>query len=669
MRMPSLPDAQRIITDGFEFYAHSIFMEESNEVGILHASEQMKILLEKGYLKPGKSGRLWNRLILVNLVSNVCGRKTTADEAEALIHLNPHDWEYILQQLEECRSSIMKSNAGSYPPEGFDKEDEDMTKLPMFNEVYQEAHDLIRCHVVIAQFRQSLKTSSSGDVHAIIDEYTRNLPKSFQDTDLVAALRKDVLSSPKRKHNIVEKISQGVLEELQSTEKSYSFNVVQKKIKTLARTWNEEILYVPILARIGYGGVRATGEATGRIVDDIDNKTVSDFGMDERDEEEEREAALARKDLLRVRRHVAADVATAIGASASETGAEEYHTADEIDDEDDEDEETDRYNIKKINPMVVGKSKGHVQPLEIRPRDSWKADFELVDEIRDEDRAFPVVTDHNDNEQGGGNDATAAVVVMLGKNNDTDSTKRNLIVRKKFIWTDSEDDTDDEAGDCDDAEDEQDYRKTKAERKAERQKLQERRKQADELVFKRFLETDDDNDDALLPARNGQEVWRRPISTIVDDDNSDDDSASPTRKRKPDFVVRQDQKRRATTTLKHRASRGRRSWHSDDSDDDDNLPSFLKTIEISSKLPTYAECMQKKKDAAAATADTVITRRVSEEERTARKRRATNATSASQKTATDESQSANEKMKKNPRRIFSGFRAKGRTRRRQGEMK
>jgi hypothetical protein len=120
----------------------------------------------------------------------------------------------------------------------------------------------------------------------------------------------------------------------------------------LARTWNESILGIPTLVKLGYGGVPK--EATGG----DDTKTVSSWGMDEQQEVQP------------------------VRGTATED--EEYQTADEMD----ADEDTDDDSSTVVLPEV--------KSLEIRPRQSWKESFEMIEgleEMRAEDNKN--ITDKN----------------------------------------------------------------------------------------------------------------------------------------------------------------------------------------------------------------------------------------------------------------------------------
>ena len=296
--MPRLPGSQRVLVDIIEWYAHSTFIESSTDIEIQFATEQLQSLSAMAFPQPlQKAGRIWNRLLLTLLVQNVCARKIFGNDPDALFNLKPDGWKEIMLNLEECRSSLIKANANSYPPEGFDKEDEDLKELPMFNEVYSDVYDLLRCHFVVSQFRNSLETAKQEDFHTHLDIFTNSLPKAFAKGALVDFVRIDVLSSPKRNTNLCVKTRTHLKRLMQTTSEPYSYDTVQNKVKTLARTWNESILGIPTLVKLGYGGI-------GETVTGDDTKTVSSWGMDEHQD-----------------------------AEPGTVEEEEYHTADEMDDD------------------------------------------------------------------------------------------------------------------------------------------------------------------------------------------------------------------------------------------------------------------------------------------------------------------------------------------------
>lgn len=347
-KMTRLPDSQRVLIDVIEWYAHSAFLESSTDVDIQFAMEQLDCMCKVAFdQKPPlvRAGRVWNRILLTLLVHNICARKMFGSDPDALINMKPSDWEEMVLNLQECRSSLIKSNASSYPPEGFDKEDADMAELPMFNEVYTDVYDLLRCHLAIAQFRTSMEDSKPEHFHSHLDKFTNSLPKAFaQSGALVNFVRMDVLSSPKRSTNLCVKTRAHLKKLMQTVGKPYSYDTLQGRIKMLARTWNESILGIPTLVKLGYGGVPQ--EATGG----DDTKTVSSWGMDEQQEFPSRRGMT--------------------------TEEEEYHTADEMDEDDDTDDDSSTVVLPEV------------KSLEIRPRQSWKESFEMIEgleEMRAED--------------------------------------------------------------------------------------------------------------------------------------------------------------------------------------------------------------------------------------------------------------------------------------------
>jgi hypothetical protein len=336
--MSRLPGSQRVLTDIIEWYAHSTLLETSTDAEIQFAAEQIQNLSAIAFPQPlAKAGRIWNRLLLTLLVQNVCGRKIFGDDSDALFNLNPDGWHDIILQLEACRSSLIKANSNSFPPEGYDKEDDDLKELPMFNEVYRDVYDLLQCHLAVSQFRNSLETAQPDDFHSHLDIFTNSLPMAFATGALVDFVRIDVLSSPKRNTNLCTKTRKHFNRLMQTTSQPYSYDTVQNKVKTLARTWNESILGIPTLVKLGYGGIHET--VTGD-----DTKTVSSWGMDEQ---------------------------------------EEYHTADEMDAEDsteemftDDDDDEHRANEGAM-PLR------EFRPLQIRPRQTWRESFEMIDGLQE----------------------------------------------------------------------------------------------------------------------------------------------------------------------------------------------------------------------------------------------------------------------------------------------
>eukprot|EP00546_Thalassionema_frauenfeldii_P014976 CAMPEP_0178912658 /NCGR_PEP_ID=MMETSP0786-20121207/10396_1 /TAXON_ID=186022 /ORGANISM="Thalassionema frauenfeldii, Strain CCMP 1798" /LENGTH=520 /DNA_ID=CAMNT_0020585287 /DNA_START=288 /DNA_END=1851 /DNA_ORIENTATION=+ len=120
----------------------------------------------------------------------------------------------------------------------------------------------------------------------------------------------------------------------------YSLFQVQSKVKTLARTWNDSILGIPVLARCGY-------HYQSEMHDMEDAKTLSSFGM-----EEERED----------------DTSTADAADESD-----YHTAEELL------EDNGSISTTASSVAVVLNKE---QRLQVRPRQSWKEDFTMFENIQ-----------------------------------------------------------------------------------------------------------------------------------------------------------------------------------------------------------------------------------------------------------------------------------------------
>ena len=422
-----LPHSQRVLVDVIEWYAHCSFLESSTEMDIQFASEQIDSLCKLAFSKNDENdnkkmtrfrkdhdkqnmqdnkpnlqcvqypffrrGRVWNRILLSSLVHNICGRKQLGSDPDALINMKPEDWEEIILNLQECRTCLMKSNASMYPPEGFDTVDDTMLQLPMLNEVFTEVLELLQCHEAIAQFRHALQNASSNkEFHLHLDTFTNALPHTIeipsqlqQDSqksarqeqpfniilNLVNFVRMDLLSSPKRNTDLCSKTRSHFKQLMNSRGKSYSFDVLQSKVKALIRTWNDVILGIPTLVKLGYGGIRV--EENQGATDDA--KSVSSWGMEEVAEGEP--ANMYR------------DGQYAGSSDAAEGGEEEeYHTADEMDNRDDP--------ITSNEKATMGLSE--VTSLEIRPRQSWRESFEMIEDSEDEERCLDQ-TPRNENKK------------------------------------------------------------------------------------------------------------------------------------------------------------------------------------------------------------------------------------------------------------------------------
>ena len=82
-------------------------------------------------------------------------------------------------------------------------------------------------------------------------------------------------SSSLLRNRIESKLNEILLNE---TSSNYSYYQVQRKIKTLARTWNDSILGIPILIQIGYNNHNnqhpRQSNNNGNNREDDDTKTV-----------------------------------------------------------------------------------------------------------------------------------------------------------------------------------------------------------------------------------------------------------------------------------------------------------------------------------------------------------------------------------------------------------
>mmetsp|Transcript_30146 Transcript_30146/g.45969 ORF Transcript_30146/g.45969 Transcript_30146/m.45969 type:complete len:781 (-) Transcript_30146:69-2411(-) len=418
MGVTHLPDSAHVMVDVLEWYLHSIFLKDSTPLEMAIASEQAEALMENFSSQHQiftASGRVYNRLILSMLVLPICAAPIKSDQHQSndsrpkisslffkshtnniaktkgskvvdyLIDSTPEDWRRWMEQLEFCRSCLLRLESSQFPPvvddskvkRGNDNVNEDLIELPMFRDVYQECLEILECHERLTRFRLALteerKINNETNVNALVRRYISNPEgekttpslKFFSDA-IQNMLRNHVLQkssplqskklwkliSPRKESSRVRKSapsSSSLVQTIQSelvrllideSSSGYSLFQVQSKVKTLARTWNDSILGIPVLARCGYHYQAETEDME-------DTKTLSSFGMEEERDE---------------------DTSTADAADESD-----YHTAEEL-------VEDNRSISTAASSVAVVLNKE--QRLQVRPRQSWREDFTMIEDIQ-----------------------------------------------------------------------------------------------------------------------------------------------------------------------------------------------------------------------------------------------------------------------------------------------
>lgn len=316
--VPSLKEVQK---DVLEWWCHVVLQECSSPELYSKRVEACHELMEQLTDDTAYEGRLYNRTQLASLCSDFVDRpivpledkqESEQDEEEdddesnvPLSKLSPEKWEEYIQQLEEIRGDLLRKDANVSEGEDVNEEiDTDLEALPKFQQDYQTVSDLLKLCRLVAQFHTDLDKLATSKaekqatllqkVEKAVDDYKKALEILEFDTDATDKLTSFLLADmyKAKPKDLAQRLQDHVLEVMTDDEYELCYAQIVQKTRRLLCRWHSQVLDVPKLCRLGYGGFV---KRKSSIVED--NVSVSSWGVDE-DEYKERKAVAEESDDL-----------------------------------------------------------------------------------------------------------------------------------------------------------------------------------------------------------------------------------------------------------------------------------------------------------------------------------------------------------------------------------
>lgn len=290
----SLPNQDQVFVDVVEWWCHTILHEPPGPQ-FERRCKQLQHLSAHFSIDVPPFGRLRNRLLICATAQGICGRSIVGD-SESCDALTAQDWKSLLQELQECRTSMLRMDHNDGRGYENDRVDEDLEHLPIFSEAYEEVVSLYHLQIAICEFRDGLQkmiqnppTSINKQLERLLEDYKAGIPDDLQAGDLLTFVQNDLLkagpkkTSAKENAALLEKLLAHLNTVMTKNDTEYSYHVLQIKLLELLNDWCDGNLKHPELVMLGYGGLPPIQHADGN-----DKHTVSSWGMDEAEREERR---------------------------------------------------------------------------------------------------------------------------------------------------------------------------------------------------------------------------------------------------------------------------------------------------------------------------------------------------------------------------------------------
>jgi len=128
-------------------------------------------------------------------------------DSESCDALTAQDWKSLLQELQECRTSMLRMDHNDGRGYENDRVDEDLEHLPIFSEAYEEVVSLYHLQIAICEFRDGLQkmiqnppTSINKQLERLLEDYKAGIPDDLQAGDLLTFVQNDLLKAGPKKN-------------------------------------------------------------------------------------------------------------------------------------------------------------------------------------------------------------------------------------------------------------------------------------------------------------------------------------------------------------------------------------------------------------------------------------------------------------------------------------
>lgn len=234
--------------------------------------------------------------------------KEEEDDDTPLSKLSPKKWSEYRELLADIRANLLRKDANYDQDQEPNAEiDATLKVLPKFNGDYHAVLNLFQLCEIVARFQACLKQILNSKVKKqetlmsrvkkAVDEYEHDIQalnlqvseKAIQQ--LTSFLLADMYNKKSTKpKDLARKFHQHLLETMVNAEYEIGYVSIMAKTRRLLARWHSQVLDVPTLCRLGYGGFVKRRSS----IVDADNVSVSSWGVDQ--EEFERKEELGQEE-------------------------------------------------------------------------------------------------------------------------------------------------------------------------------------------------------------------------------------------------------------------------------------------------------------------------------------------------------------------------------------
>jgi len=295
----TVPSGREVQTDVLEWWCHVVLQDcNSPELYSRRVIGCYQVMEELGE-SVGDQGRLFNRTQLATLCCDLLNRpivpkddteyedEEDEDDDTPLSKLAPEKWAEYRESVELARSNLLRKDANFTGGEDVDEEvDTDLEALPKFSQDYQAVMNLLELCEVVAHFQRALDKLSISKakkqkillqkVESAVDDYKKGLHKLQLDKEeeLTSFLLADMYKAKPK--DLAQRLQEHLLEVMTNDEYECGYSQITQKTRRLLCRWQSQVLDVPKLCRLGYGGFVKRKSSIAE-----DNVSVSSLGVNE----------------------------------------------------------------------------------------------------------------------------------------------------------------------------------------------------------------------------------------------------------------------------------------------------------------------------------------------------------------------------------------------------
>lgn len=313
--MDTFPSSREVQTDVLEWFCQLVLQPCNDpEIYAQRAQGCLNVLEQIGDSIPNQ-GRLFNRTQLASLCCDLRNRDIHVQENGSndeeddddeddlpLSKLTPDMWKEYRDVLESVRSNLLRKDAANDENEEPDDEVDDVREGGVkFNKDYDTVVTLLSLCQVVATFFMALNDLQSSrakkkktllqKLETAVDNYKRGIEQlDYLEEEhqqlLTNVILSDLYKANTKPKELAQQLHADVLKIMVNPDNTCGYACIVETTRRLLSQWNNLVLGVPTLCKLGYGGFAK--QRKNSIYDD-NASDVSSFGYNEEEEEQVKE--------------------------------------------------------------------------------------------------------------------------------------------------------------------------------------------------------------------------------------------------------------------------------------------------------------------------------------------------------------------------------------------